>query len=456
VPDFHNNFGNILAKLGTFEQAVASFRKALELRPGYAEAHNNLANALGQQGKNDQAIQSYLTAVELNPKYVEAHGNVGHAYRRVGKLQEAAASFRRALELVPDHAEAHANLGLALQDQGQLDQALAAFDKAVELKPDHAQARLNRALVMLAAGKFEAGWREYEWRWKTDSNRLPRPELDCPLWDGGQLKDRTILLHCEQGLGSTLQFIRYVPLVAQRATRVIVECQPPLKQLLSQLAPEVRVLAKGENLPPFNVHAPLMSLPWILGTTLATIPAKIPYLHADPVLMEKWRAELSKFPGLKVGIAWQGNPMYAGDPLRSIPLVYYRPLGQVQGAHLVSLQKNLGTEQLAKAPPDFRLLDLNHRLDETSGPFMDTAAVMMNLDLVITSDTSIAHLAGALGVPVWVALSFAPDWRWMRDREDSPWYPTMRLFRQKQFGDWDGVFLRIAGALKTEMEGGRR
>ncbi|MCY2953313.1 MAG: tetratricopeptide repeat protein [Planctomycetota bacterium] len=450
VPDFQNNFGNILAKLGAFDQAIASFRKAIALRPNYTEAYNNLGNALSQQDKGEEALAAYRKAIELNPRYLDAYGNLGHACRKLGRLDEAAGSFRNVLELAPDHAEAHANLGLALQDQGHLDQAIVAFDKAIELKPDHAQTRLNKALVLLLAGNFKDGWPQYEWRWKVEPNNSSNPRFDQPLWDGSELNDRTILLHCEQGLGSTIQFIRYALLVASRAARVIVECQPPLKSLLSRLSPNVQVLAKGETLPPFDVQVPLMSLPAALRTTRQSIPATVPYLHAEPTLVQKWQAALQRYAGFKVGIAWQGNPMYAGDRQRSIPLKHYRPLAQVPGVHLFSLQKNLGTEQIKALTEPMRLIDLGPQLDQATGPFMDTAAVMKNLDLVITSDTSIAHLAGALGLPVWVALSFAPDWRWLRDRQDCPWYPTMRLFRQNQFGNWPEVLDRIAEALNAE------
>jgi hypothetical protein len=295
-------------------------------------------------------------------------------------------------------------------------------------------------------GDFERGWEEYEWRWKK-AKVTPR-DFPQPLWDSSALEGRTILIHTEQGLGDTLQFIRYVPLVKQRGGTVIVECPASLGQLLASCAGIDRLIASGAPLPPFDVHAPLLSLPRIFGTTLANVPAEVPYLSADPALVEYWRSELSSVAGIKIGIAWQGNPRFPADCMRSIPLTHFTPLAQVDGVRLFSLQKGTGSAQLAAVASYLPVIDLADRLDETSGGFMDTAAVMKNLDLVVTSDTSIAHLAGALGVPVWVALALGGDWRFLVGREDSPWYPTMRLFRQTQMGDWDSVFERIAAELR--------
>ena len=449
LPDYHNSLGNVLDKLGRIEEAVASFGRAIALKQDHAESHNNLGNALLRLGRGEQGIAEYRRALGIRPSYVEAQVNLGHALRKLGQYDEAIACFRKAAELAPGSPEIYSNLALVCQDRGQLREAIGFLDQAIQLRPKQAQARLNRALMLLASGNWEQGWEEYEWRWKLPDNHAERLRFRHPLWDGGDIAGRTILLHCEQGLGSTIQFIRYAAVVARKGARVIVECQPALKPLLGKLVPSVEVVARGQVLPPFDIRLPLMSAPRVLGTTLDTIPNGIPYLHADESLVSHWRTQLGTVSGYKVGIAWQGNTAYAGDGQRSIRLRHFAPVAQVEGVRLVNLQKRRGLEQISEAGPALQLVDLGAGVDEASGPFMDTAAVMKTLDLVITSDTSIAHLAGALGVRVWVALCFVPDWRWMVNREDCPWYPTMRLFRQDRPGDWPGLFQRIATELRS-------
>jgi hypothetical protein len=269
------------------------------------------------------------------------------------------------------------------------------------------------------------------------------------LWEGSPLHGRTILLRAEQGLGDTLEFIRYAQLLKQQGATVFVECQKPLLRLLARCPGIDRLLAQGEPWPEtVDVQIPLLSLPSRLGTTLATVPAPIPYLSADPDLVAHWAQQLRSDGTFKIGIVWQGSPAYRDDQSRSIPLAQFAPLARLEGVQLISLQKGRGTEQLRKVADQFSILDLGSQLDETAGPFMDTAAVMKNLDLVIACDTAIGHLAGALGVPVWVALPFVPDWRWLLHRGDSPWYPTVRLFRQSVPGDWPGVFQRMTDAVR--------
>jgi hypothetical protein len=350
------------------------------------------------------------------------------------------------LRLKPDFADAYHNLGITFGARGAIERALVFNAEALRLNPDHVGARNCQSLWRLQMGDFARGWDEYEWRWKK-AKVTPR-DFPQPFWDGSPLEGRTILIHTEQGLGDTLQFIRYVPLVKQRGGTVIVECPTALGPLLASCAGIDRLIAWGAPLPAFDVHAPLLSLPRIFGTTLANVPADVPYLSADAALVESWRSELSGVPGVKIGIAWQGNPRFPADCMRSIPLTHFTPLAQADGVRLFSLQKGTGCEQLRAVARYLPVIDLADRLDETTGGFMDTAAVMKNLDLVVTSDTSIAHLAGALGVPVWVALALGGDWRFLLEREDSPWYPTMRLFRQTRMGDWDSVFERIAAELR--------
>jgi hypothetical protein len=296
----------------------------------------------------------------------------------------------------------------------------------------------------LKLGNFQAGWRDYE-------SRVGLPQYDTltfpqPMWDGSLLGDRKLLIHCEQGLGDTLQFIRYAKLAQQRAANLVIASRPELIPLLS-CSGYPNLVSKSDPLPSFDVHAPLLSLPRIFGTEVDSVSNDVPYLAADERLIDKWRKKLQEHPGFKIGIHWQGNLVYRYDRYRSIPLGEFSPLAQVPGVVLYGLQKTDGRDQLSEMDAKLSMYDLGPELDIESGAFMDTAAVMSSLDLMISSDTSVAHLAGGLGVRVWVALGFASEWRWLLDREDSPWYPTMRLFRQPSPGEWAGVFERMAGEL---------
>ena len=442
----HSNLGVALVEQGKLTEAVASYQQALRLKPDYAEAHCNLGMALAEQGKLTEAVASYQQALRLKPHIAEAHNNLGMALVEEGKLTEAVASYQQALRLKPDYAEAHNNLGVALADQGRLTEAVASYQQALRLKVDYADAHVNLAYVWFLGGDFEGGWPEYEWRWKRRD--FSPPSCRQPLWDGSSLQDQTILLFAEQGLGDTLHFIRYAPLVQQHGATVIVQCQGPLLRLLATCAGIDRLVLAGTALPRFAVQAPLLSLPRIFRSTLATLPANIPYLCADPDLRAHWQQQLSGVRGFKVGIAWQGNPEHKRDRRRSVPLRAFAPLAGVPGVRLVSLQKGPGREQLPDLADRLDVLDLADRWKD----FADTAALMTNLDLVITVDTAVAHLAGALGIPVWVALPLVPDWRWLLEREDSPWYPSMRLFRQRAWGDWEGVFERLTATLRQQIE----
>ena len=366
-----------------------------------------------------------------------------------GELDEAMAHFQQALQIEPYYAEAHNNLGIVLLEQGRTDESLTRFQEAIQLKSDYADAHFNRSATLLLMGHLKQGWPEYEWRSKR--KEIAACPFHQPVWDGAPLAGRTILLHSEQGMGDMMQFIRYAPLVQQYGGRVVFECYEPLIRLLGRCPGIDQIVSKGSVLPEFDVHAPLLSLPGILGTSLATIPASVPYIHADEELIAHWRRELGPSRAFKVGIAWQGNPKFPTDRWRSFRLAQFEPLARLDGVRLFSLQKGPGAEQIGEVADRFAIMDLGRTLDEATGAFMDTAAIMKNLDLVVTSDTSIAHLAGALGVPVWVALPSAPDWRWLLQREDSPWYPTMRLFRQTARGDWDGVFARMAATLQERV-----
>jgi tetratricopeptide (TPR) repeat protein len=480
-PDFveaHYSLAAVLRRLGQVDEALCCSEETVKMRPDSAEAHLALGTTLLHKGRASEAETSCREALRLKPDLGEAHNNLGAALAAQWKLDEAIVCWRRALELKTDDAAAQNNLGFVLFQQGRFQEALACYDRCLELTPDCTQARNNRSLVWLLTGKWEQGWPEFQWWWQSPQH-APR-HFTQPMWDGCALPGKTILLHAEQGLGDTIQFVRYVRLVKQQAATVIVECQRALVKLLGSCPGIDQLVAAGDTLPPFDVHAPLLTLPAIFHTTLSTVPAGVPYLFADEQLVGRWRGKIehrlrmgtgsepqsttpaenglrqgacSRFEprGFKIGIAWQGNPDLGQDRHRSFPLSAFAPLAEVSGTYLVSLQKGAGSEQLAQVGSLFSVVDFTEELDEASGPFMDTAALMTNLDLVVTSDTSIAHLAGALGVPVWVALASVPDWRWLLDRSDCPWYPTMRLFRQKKPGDWSAVFEELHAALHASV-----
>jgi Flp pilus assembly protein TadD len=444
-----NNQGILFEKQGRLDDALRYYRQAVETNPAFPEAHVNLASILARQGQTDEARAHYEEAVRLRPAFPEARNNLGALYARLGKFAEAEAEYRLAIETKPDYPDPFNNLANTLAAQGRFAEAEECFREALRLKPDYVEAHVNLAMARLVQGDFEGGWREYEWRWRGSESF--RRNFRQPLWDGSPLGGRTILLHAEQGFGDTLQFIRYVPLVQARGGRVVVECQKPLIDLLATCPGVAQVVDREAILPDFDVYAPLLSLPGIFHTTLATIPAEVPYLKPDAETVRRWQRELEGFPGFKIGIAWQGNPSHRRDHFRSFPLALFEPLARIPGVYLFSLQKGPGAEQLDALGGRFPVTDLGRQLDGSSRSFLEGAALVQNLDLVICADTALAHLAGALAKPVWVALPFPPDWRWLLEREDSPWYPTLRLFRQTTPGDWQDVFARITEALKQQL-----
>jgi tetratricopeptide (TPR) repeat protein len=479
-PEVQNNLGNALRSQGRFEEAARHCKEAVRLRPDFPQAHNNLAIILCRQGKNAEALEHYEESLRLRPDYPEAHYNLANALQRLQRFEEAAYHYQQAIRINPTHADAHNNLGSVLHDldrlpeavasfheaarcrpgyadayynlantlygQGNFDEALANFNEALRLKPDFAEARWNRCLVLLLRGEFERGWPDYEYRWLQPG--VERRSFSKPVWNGLPFPGQTLLLHAEQGLGDTIQFIRYLPLVKQLGGQVIVECQEPLCPLLASFEGICQVIAQRSELPPFDLEAPLLNLPAIFQTNLGNIPGPVPYLQADGDLEAKWRRELADIHGFKVGIAWQGNPEFRGDRLRSVPLSQFAPLAAVEGVQLISLQYGAGADQVQALAGQFQVLDLTDKMGEPAAALANSAAIMVNIDLVISCDTAIAHLAGALGVPVWTALPFVPDWRWLLQREDSPWYPSMWLFRQPMRNQWGDVFERMAEALQ--------
>jgi tetratricopeptide (TPR) repeat protein len=444
------NLGFALGELKRLDEAQACYEEALRICPDLAEAHHNLGNLLRDQSKIEEALPHYYEALRLRPDYAKAHTNLGVALVARGDLDEALQSLEEGVRLAPDSAEARSSLGTALCALGQLDEALAHYEEAIRLKADFAEAHWNRALVRLLRGDLERGWPDYEWRWRCARNS-PMPEFTQPRWDGGPLEGRTILLHAEQGLGDTLHFVRYAPLVKARGGRVIVQCQAALIPLLARSPGIDGLAAWGDPSPPFDVHMPLMTLPSVFHTTLETIPADIPYLFADPDLVAHWRRQLSPITSRRIGITWQGSPRHPWDRHRSVGLASFEPLGQLECVQLISLQQGDGAKQLREWRGRLPILNLGDLFDRANGPFMDTAAIVCNLDLVIAVDTAIAHLAGGLGVPVWLALHHTPDWRWLLERTDNPWYPTARLFRQPSPGDWSSVFRGMADELRRQF-----
>ena len=421
-------------------EAENSCREIVQSQRDRGASWSILGMVLRAQERFADAEQCYREAGRLDPENLSYLNWVGKSLREQGKLEEAAHELTQILTLNPGMAEAHCDLGLTLAGLGRYPEAVACYDKAIALRPQEVTFRWNRTLALLAAGDYSAGWQDYDLRFQLPGIDAWFPQMDRPLWDGSPLNGRTLLLRAEQGMGDALQYIRYASSIPRgTGGRVLVECRPVLTEILKSCPGVDEVLPQGAPRPPFDLFAPLMSLPRIFGTTLETVPNHVPYLFPPNERIDYWQGELAAGEGVRVGIVWEGS--WKGRH-RSCPLERFAPLSKVPGVRLVSLQKGPGTTQLNTA--GFDVLDLGVR---TAPSFADTAALIMNLDLVISIDTSIIHLAGALGVPTWVALANPADWLWMYCREDSPWYPTVRLFRQPRPGDWQGVFARLAEEL---------
>ena len=432
--------GRLWQGAGRLPEAESSYRRAVELQPQHARAHNNLGSVLHMQGRLEAALTAYRRALDLDPGLPQANQNYASIVRDTGALARAADRLPAATPRAhPNDAMAFNDLGNTLRELGRHDEALAAYARALALDPDLAEAHFSRSFVQLLLGDYAAGWKDYEWRWRIPAFNAPARRFAQPIWDGGQRPGGAILLHAEQGLGDTLQFIRYAPLVAQRCAQVFVECQPELKDLMRRVAGVQRVVGHGEALPAFDAHAPLMSLPGIFGTTLDGVPWSGPYVHADAQRVAQWPLEAA---GFKAGLVWAGRPQQWDDRKRSIALHMLAPLA-LPGVSFYSLQKGEAAAQAAAPPAGMRLVDLSARLKD----FSDTAALASQLDLLVTIDTSVAHLGGAMGLPTWVLTAHAPDWRYHLGRSDNPWYPSMRLFRQERDGDWSGAIAAAAAAL---------
>jgi len=468
---YHSNLGNALKAQNKLDEAVSCFDRAIKINPVHEESFYNLGNTLLIQKKLEEAVAAYKRALEINPRFLDALCNLGAAYRQQKKLDEAIDCFERAMIMAPEHADLCCNLGDALHAQGKVDEAIFWYTRTLELDPKHSKAcnclcngyfdkgdlvqsmawgerclalnphfgdaRMNQCLLQLLQGDYVNGWRNYEVRWEVYTPRT----FSQPLWLGAPLKGARILLHAEQGLGDSLQFLRYVPLVQAAGGKVMLDLPAKLHRLVNGFPGILALIKTGGPLPYFDCHCPLMSLPLAFGTTLETVPARVPYLSAPPEALQAAATLPLPASGLKVGLAWTGNPDHPKNRFRSVPLEILESLLDLPDVHFYSLQMGPAAADLAA-----RKLPITD-LAPFTGDMADTAAQMANLDLIVTIDTSMAHLAGALARPVWVLLGHTPDWRWLMDREDSPWYPTARLFRQRRDGDWRPVIDRVRTAL---------
>jgi tetratricopeptide (TPR) repeat protein len=428
----YNNRGLALQGLHRYREAAGSYERAIALQPDFAVAYNNLGTAQCELGQPAAALASCERALQLQPGMPGVYGNLGNVLRDLQRPEEALAQYDLALLEAPRRAENHCHRGNALFDLGLLAAAVASYERAIELNPQLALAHFNKGMCLLLSGQFAQGLPAYEWRRKLAD--APRPPTSAPDWLGEvELAGKTLLVYADQALGDTIQFCRYVKLAEERGARVTLAVQPQLRELLTQLSSTARIVALGDEPGGFDYRCALVSLPLAFRTTLASIPAVVPYLRADALRAERWHQRIGS-AGLKVGIAWQGSRNRI-DIGRSVPPEMFARVAAIPGVRLISLQRG--------DAPDLPVQVLGNDFDTGSQAFLDSAAVMSHLDLVITCDTALAHLAGALGRPTWVALKHVPDWRWLLERADSPWYPSMRLFRQSRRGDWDGVFASI-------------
>jgi len=449
-PDYaeaYSNRGNALRQLKRLDEALADYDKAISIKPDYAEAYYNRGNTLKQLKRLDEALASYDKAISIEPDYADAYSNRGTALHELNRLDEALASYDKAISIEPDYADAHSNRGLALHDLKRLDEALASYDKAISIKPDYAVAHWNLSLCNLIGGKFKNGWQEYEWRWKCQdvSKTAGIRNFSQPLWLGEQpLKDKTILLYAEQGFGDAVQFCRYVPLVAQLGAKIILEVQRPLVKLLKNLEGVSQIIAKGDMLPAFDYQCPLLSLPLAFKTDLNTIPPVPKHLTSDGENFAKWQTKLGEKSKPRVGLVWSSVSSFKNDHIRSITLVELLSALPKEGFEYICLQKEIKEidKDTLKANPQIKFFG------DLLNDFSDTAELIKCLDLVISTCTSVPHLSCSLGKETWIMLSYVPDWRWLLDRDDNPWYTSAKLYRQEKIGDWNSVLEKV----KSDLE----
>jgi Flp pilus assembly protein TadD len=433
-----------------FDEAQRLCQAAILQEPQSPLALHLLAVIGLRQGKADEALEKVNAAICIAPTVAEFHNTLGNVLVTLDRLDEAVSAFRQAIVLKPDYAKAMSNLGAASRKTGQIGEAIAAYRAAIAADPNSDLPHANLALLLLLLGDFEHGWSEYLHRLRLPEFRDARRQYSQPRWDGQDIAGKTILLYADQGHGDAMQWLRYLPLVLERVKpqtggKILLDIQPGLHRLLHDRDPAVTLIEPNQAIPPFDVFCPLTLLTPALGITPETIPAKIPYLSAQPDCAARWHVRIPQDGRVKIGLAWAGDPRHVNDRFRSIPLSEFEPLADFSNAMFISLQKPRPLAQNG-----FPLLDWTDELTD----FAETAGLIANLDLVISADTAVVHLAGAMGKRIWVLIPFSPDWRWMLDRDDSPWYPTMRLFRQPGRGDWEGVMVKIVAALRTIYSGG--
>jgi tetratricopeptide (TPR) repeat protein len=441
-PDYaeaYSNRGNALKDLKRVDEALASYDRAIVLKPDYADAYSNRGLALQALKRLDEALASYDRAIVLKPDYAEAYSNRGNALKDLNRLDEALASYDRALVLKPDYAEVYSNRGLALQDLKRLDEALASYDRAIVLKPDLADVYWNKSLLKILTGDYLEGWQLYEWRWKKEPLINSLRVYKKPLWLGTEtLVNKTLLIYPEQGLGDYIQCIRYAVLVEQLGAKVILEVPLALMSLVSTLKGQFTLVESGKPLPDFDYHCPVMSLPLAFKTTVDTIPAQLPYLYATEDKKQHWQEKLGKQTVTRIGLVWSGSTGHKNDHNRSLLLQQLASLLELP-VEFYSLQKEVRAVDIDTLIAFHHI----HQHQDDLLDFSDTAALVDAMDIIISVDTSVAHLAGAMGKKVFILLPYAADYRWMLDRTDSPWYPTATLFRQPALDDWESVVVEI-------------
>ena len=427
---------------GDLPQAEAIYRQILQVAPTHPDALHNLGELAYRVKRLDVATDLVTRAIAARPNDALFHNTLAAIHFAAGRPDDSYDECRRAIALNPNLSHPYGNLGNCLADRGDIAGSIAAFEKALALDPNNATAHDGLGLSLLMAGDLQRGWRQQEWRWKKPGFE-PQRFAGQPHWQGGDLRGKRLLIYVEQGYGDVFQFCRYIPLLAARGATVLLETVPEIQTLMAGLPGVAEVFIGGRNPPACDLVCSLMSLPLWYGTTLETVPAQVPYLSADAALVAQWAEFFRPTGGLKVGIAWAGRPTHSNDHHRSTTFETFAALADVAGVTFYSLQKGPAAAQAAPAPAGMNLVALGDRLPD----FSTTAAVVANLDLVIAVDTAIVHLAGALARPVWTLLPFCPDWRWMLQRDDSPWYPTMRLFRGTRRNDWPGIMGRVKTAL---------
>jgi tetratricopeptide (TPR) repeat protein len=444
------NRGNALKELKRYEQALLDYDKAISLKPNFYEAYYNRGIVQLELFRFEEALVSNDKAIFLKPGFAEAYNNRGMALKELKRLADALANCEKAIELKPDYAEAYRNRGLVLTELGRLDQAFANYDKAIALKSEYSGLVWNQAIILLLQGNFDLGLPQYEHRGSREIVRKHRKYDQPQLVDAELIRGKTLFIYHELYLGDMIQFCRYAILAAQKGARVVISAQNRLHDLLSTLGPGIEIIPEGTEPDVFDYHVPLMSLPLAFHTELENIPGKVPYLRPDAARVLKWKTAIGEH-GFKIGICWQGSRL-SEESGRSLPLTEFFRLSKMPDVRLISLQKFDGLEQLETLSEDMKVETLGDEFDAGSQAFLDTAAVIANLDLVITCDTALAHLAGALARPAWVALKFVPDWRWLLNRSDSPWYPTLRLFRQDEPFHWRSAFEKMEMAARDLMQ----